>query len=71
MFVDGQLILEERYKVLKKLGGGAFGEIYKSKYLISLIIIIFNLIHPFNSIVEKLKTKEILAAKVVSYSKQK
>lgn len=32
MFVDGQLILEERYKVLKKLGGGAFGEIYKSKY---------------------------------------
>ena len=25
----GDEILEKRYKVLKKLGGGAFGELYK------------------------------------------
>ena len=32
MFNDGQEILEKRYKVIKRLGGGAFGEIYKGKY---------------------------------------
>ena len=31
MFEEGQEILERRYRVLKKLGGGAFGEIYKGK----------------------------------------
>jgi len=31
MFVDGQEILDKRYTVVKKLGGGAFGEIYKGK----------------------------------------
>lgn len=32
MFEEGQEILEKRYRVIKKLGGGAFGEIYKGKW---------------------------------------
>ena len=32
MFTEGQEILEKRYKVIKRLGGGAFGEIYRGNY---------------------------------------
>ncbi len=28
---QGQEILENRYKIIKKLGAGAFGEIYKAE----------------------------------------
>jgi len=33
MFTENQEILEKRYKVIKRLGGGAFGEIYRGKWL--------------------------------------
>lgn len=31
MFEEGQEILDKRYRVIKKLGSGAFGEIFKGK----------------------------------------
>ena len=33
MFAEGQEILEKRYKVIKRLGGGAFGEIYRGNFI--------------------------------------
>ncbi len=46
MLSEGQEILEGRFKIQKRLGSGAFGEIFK---------------------VEKKKTGEMYAAKIVSF----
>jgi hypothetical protein len=33
MLQEGQEILEGRFKIMKKLGSGAFGEIFKGKFI--------------------------------------
>ena len=60
MFIEGQEILDKRYRVIKKLGGGAFGEIYKGNKNTFENTSLFVL-------VEKKKSNELLAAKVVSH----
>ena len=37
MLQDGQEILEGRFQIIKKLGSGAFGEIYKGKFQAHLL----------------------------------
>lgn len=36
--VENQEILEGRFKIIKKLGSGAFGEIFKGKFIASVLI---------------------------------
>ena len=36
MLEEGQEILDKRYRVIKRLGGGAFGEIFKGTSSVSL-----------------------------------
>lgn len=68
MFEEGQEILDKRYRVIKKLGSGAFGEIFKGKLALEAHSACFrsNINTFFSFSVEKRKTGEHLAAKVVS-----
>ena len=59
MLVEDQIILENRYKICKRLGSGAFGEIYKG--IASQESLTQN-----SYIVEKIRTGEFFAAKIVS-----
>jgi hypothetical protein len=56
MLTEGQEILEGRFKIIKKLGSGAFGEIFKGNPDLKT----------YRPLVEKKKTGEFFAAKVVS-----
>lgn len=39
MLQEGQEILEGRFKIIKKLGSGAFGEIFKGKPISSEVVL--------------------------------
>ena len=58
---EGQEILDGRFVVHKRLGSGAFGEIYKGNKLLSYAVY-----YHLCSVVEKKKSGEFYAAKIVS-----
>ena len=86
MLTENQEILEGRFKIIKKLGSGAFGEIFKGKHWYFEISDSYENFSPWNvlflvfqfyaetkfytdlciSVVEKKKTGEFYAAKIVS-----
>lgn len=69
MFVENQEILDKRYRVIKKLGSGAFGDIYKGKQIFIRPSHLFPLKLDLKYVlVEKKKTGEFLAAKIVQNS---
>lgn len=69
MLIEGQEILEGRFKIIKKLGSGAFGEIFKgTRNLLQFYKKSWEINHMFVSVVEKKKTGEFFAAKIVSFS---
>ena len=41
MLQEGQEILEGRFKIIKKLGSGAFGEIFKGKKFLHTLGVLF------------------------------
>ena len=50
MFEEGQEILDKRYRVIKKLGGGAFGEIFKGKQKITMLVYPIDALNTFKFI---------------------
>lgn len=69
MFTEGQEILEKRYKVIKKLGGGAFGEIFKGKFILYFLVkpLIPCLYHsPYLSLFENKELQFLILALITS-----
>lgn len=60
MFEEGQEILDKRYRVIKKLGGGAFGEIFKGKQNIGMPVTLADVLLTFKIMSLTLKHQMLL-----------